>query len=65
MRWREAPVVGMSHTSDKKPQKESILKQSSYMGRVENKENDADENQPDYHERYEPTHASAAYGIYG
>lgn len=64
MRWREAPVVGMSHAAEKKPaHKESILKTSSYVQRAENKENDMDENQPDYHERYEPTHTSAAHGI--
>lgn len=63
MRWREAPVVGMSsHVSDKKPHKESILKQSSYVARTENKENDADENREDYHERHEPIRMSAAPG---
>jgi len=49
MRWREAPVVGTSQTSEKK-KKESILKPSSYIPR-ENKENEKEENTSDYYER--------------
>ncbi len=43
MRWKDAPIVGTTQSSEKKVHRESILKPSSYVARVEDKENNKDD----------------------